>query len=312
MSCELETIESLFFDRYASSLDKDVVPMVFILGSPRTGSTLFYQLIINFFDFFYFSNLINNHFAEHPVVGAALQHQLEPNPDVSYKSRYGKTEGEFGPSEASYVFRNWFGGGHPSQIVSSEVLPGKDKHLCQSLQSIYALFGKPILIKNAWNCFRIEALAQRFANAYFIWIRRDITHAALSDLEARYRKGDPVATVWNSATTKNYKAIQKLPYWNQVVEQQYEYNRSIGRDLETYASERYIELWYENICARTRITLERLVEFFTVHDLVFSLKESTIPLLNRSSGPKGLEKDAQKIQAYIDTHSQRFADYRYS
>ena len=71
MSKVLEKAEALLFEKYADRAVCAHTPLVFIVASPRTGSTLIYQLLINSFDFFYFSNFIADNYAEFPAVGAA-------------------------------------------------------------------------------------------------------------------------------------------------------------------------------------------------------------------------------------------------
>jgi hypothetical protein len=244
--------EQLLFERYCSGALPDVpvmntsTPVVFIIGSPRTGSTYLYQLLINWYRFFYFTNFINSYFYTEPAVGAAIDFMTHPLGGVSYDSCFGKTLGMFGPSEGSYILKNWFGGTHPSQSESCDVLDGKTAHFRRSMQCIYEIHRKPILIKNAWNCFRIKALSELFPNARFIWIRRDIVESSFSALNARVATGD--IERWNSATPTNFKSIQSLQPWAQVVEQQYEFNKAISEDLDKYRAKRHRVVWYEDLC----------------------------------------------------------------
>src|SRR5262249_7932126 len=116
---------------------------------------------------------------------------------------------------------------------------------------------KPLVIKNAWNCFRIPALARLLPAARFLWVRRDIGTAAKSDLHARYStKGSPV--IWNSATPHNVESLRARPYWEQVVENQFEFNAAMHRDLNAHAKERFLEVWYEDLCADPSFTLDRI------------------------------------------------------
>ena len=55
-------LEKLLFSKYAVPGATANAPTVFVLASPRAGSTLLYQWLINHFDIFYFPNLVNEHF----------------------------------------------------------------------------------------------------------------------------------------------------------------------------------------------------------------------------------------------------------
>lgn len=228
---------------------------IFILGAPRTGSTLLYQLMADRFELPYIANLTNDRFAATPIVGLAIQKAVPV--EIAFESSYGKTAGPFQPSEGSGVMMNWFGGGHPSEIRSTSILEGREAHLRATLAAVDALYGAPLLVKNAWNCFRIRWLAGALPAARFIWIRRDIRAAAISDLEARYRtKGDPGS--WNSATPANVDELRKLPPALQVVENQIAFNRAIAGALAAQAPERSLEVWYEDLVREPDAVLARI------------------------------------------------------
>ncbi len=298
MSATLTELDQRVLDQYVPAAE---LPLVFILGSPRTGSTLIYQLLINAFGPFYISNFINDAFAEHPAVGAVLDQQLNPREPVPYESHYGKTASCFGPSEGSLVFRHWFGGEHPSQTKSAIVLPPKREHMLRSLTAIHAITGRAIVLKNAWNCFRVRELSRLFPKSAFIWVRRDIEAAAVSDLESRYAHGSPER--WNSATVANYLEIQRRPYWEQVVEQQYEYHRAMSEDLRACCPDRAIELWYEDVCVEPAAALDECGAFFARIGIHAPQRPIELPRLSAARDPKLSEEDRARIHDYVRRHA---------
>lgn len=294
----MKQLEKEIFNLYPN-VDGNAIPIVFILGSPRTGSTLVYQIMINFFDFFYISNITNNLFSSAPSVGAAIHHSLYSNVEVSYNSQYGKTEKLYEPSEGSALMSRWFGGRHPSQIYSKEVLSSEEDHMLKSLGCMHAITQKPIIIKNAWNCFRVKNLSSLFPNSKFIWIRRDIGDSATSDLKSRLNQGN--SRIWNSATTHNYREIQQRPPHEQVVLQQYEYNTAIESDLNRYAKKRYAEIWYEDLCRNTNYELQKLQKFLNMQ-----IKDKPLPDIHRSR-PSHMD---EQITAFIDSQGEVLSRYR--
>lgn len=309
MSLGLDKAEELLFRKYDTGTIEEA-SSIFVLGSPRTGSTLLYQLLLNLFDVYYFTNFVNEHFMKHPIVGAAIDSHVNARGNVPYKSEYGKTKGEQGPSEGSFIFREWFGGEHPSQERSARILEGRQKHFLRTFRSIFTLLQKPILTKNAWNCFRVEELTRLLPNARFIWIRRDILQSSLSDLEARYRRGSP-QEIWNSATPSNVEALKRQPYWEQVVEIQFEYNIAIEESLSAYASGRYLQVWYEDLCLNTKQELGRMESFLKPLN-VRSRSQDRLPVLEPSQGSKGLDEDRLKIEKYSKgREGNRFQNFMY-
>jgi hypothetical protein len=300
----IQATEELLYDLYGQQINIENVPSIFILGSPRTGSTLLYQLICRHFSTVYITNHTNDNYAETPSVGVALDHTLFPDPNITLESSYGKTKRPFEPSEGSAIFAHWFGGEHPSQLKSARVLPGRRQHFQRSLQTIFAISNRPLVTKNAWNVFRIQELATTLKSAIFIWIRRDIAKSALSDLEARYRRGGP--EIWNSATTSNYQEIQKLPYWEQVVEQQYWYNKTISEDLEKFARGRFCEVWYEDLTSQPKDTIDNLFSFLTARYSTVTKRHSSIPAIESRSKQSLLASDFDLITTYIMNNSTKF------
>ena len=232
---------------------------VFILGAPRTGSTYLYQIIASYFRLPYISNLTNDLFASTPIIGLAIQHGIFVETETS--SLYGKTVGPFQPSEGSGPMSHWFGGGHPSQDVSNTIIGGREWHFRSTLAACEYLYdGAPLLIKNSWNCFRIPYLARALPQARFIWIKRDIRQAAGSDLEARYiTKGS--GTAWNSATPSNVDRLRQRPVTEQVVENQFEFNKAIGDAFGEHTGCLWCELWFEDLIQEPAIALDKLSRF---------------------------------------------------
>ena len=296
----LHAVEESLATKFSNEISIGSLPCVFILGAPRTGSTLFYQFLINHFEFYYPTNLLNESFAEVPVIGAFFEQKLGTAAEVGYKSKFGKTEGPMGPSEGSKFFQRWYGGEHPSETHSSSLLPGLSEKIQRTFAALYGLTGAPLLFKNAWNCFRIESIASLFPLASFIWIRRDIRQAARSDLEARGKHGG--YDVWNSATPKNYQEIKQRPYWEQVVEQQYEYGRRISSDFEMLSQKRIMTIWYEDICLNPINELSRLERFFSMAG-VGAIKRGSNSDFSASVSERNLSKDheGRLILAYLDS-----------
>lgn len=232
---------------------------IFILAAPRTGSTFFYQTLVRVFGLPYISNLTNEFYPSMPILGLSMQHGVKVR--IDDRSSYGKTAGLFQPSEGSGPMTFWFGGAQPSQSKSSRILNGREPHFIRTIAGCEALYdGAPLVIKNAWNCFRVAYLATALRGARFVWVRRDIREAARSDLEARYlTKGDPEA--WNSATPANVETLRRLPPAHQVVENQYEFNRAVETDLASHATGRYVEVWHEDFVRDPERELGRLTHF---------------------------------------------------
>lgn len=298
----LPELEKLFFNLVSIT---EPSPL-FILGSPRTGSTPLYQSVASVFSFPYISNFINEQFGQYPIVGFALQRGVRV--EIDWKNQFGKTTGEFQLSEGSAVVSRWFGGGHPSQLVSNSILGGEEEHFLKTLKAVEYLYGRPLLIKNAWNCFRIKYLATRLPKAKFIWIRRDISQAAKSDLLARHiTKKDP--NEWNSATPANVELLKKLPPAHQVVENQFEFNRAIGNDLQEFAAGKWIDIWYEDFVTRPEEVLQELASFLKYGPAVGGNNFGNQITVSKS---KLSDLESIEIEQYVKDNLSRFLPFTYT
>lgn len=237
--------------------------VIFVVAAPRTGSTVLYQALADSFDLPVISNHANADTPEHPVVGILESHTARRagNARGDFGSLYGKTEGAHNLSEGSAVFTYWCGGGHPSETCSPGVIEDKAAHMRATFAAVEAATGKPLLTKNAWNCFRVADIASRFPEAGFIWLRRDVRAAAESDLAARHAvHGD--ALTWNSATPANVDALRALPPEAQVLENQYEFSRAIAQAAAGLSPHRFAEVWYEDFIAEPDAVMQRLAAGF--------------------------------------------------
>jgi len=300
-----ETEASLFAELLGDCPRPAAAPVLFVLGAPRTGSTVFYQALIQYFRLPYFSNLTNTVFPRHPLVAAHLLHALRESIKIGFSSNYGKTTGALQPSEASYVFHNWFGGEQPSQSRSCSILEERREHCVRTVASIQRLFRAPLVTKNAWNCFRIESLARLFPNAFFLWIRRDLIGSAVSDLAARYVvQNDP--NVWNSATPARVEELRRRPCWEQVIENQYEFSVAIEEGLARYVPDRHAVVWYEELVRRPRKVLAGLARRLQATGA--RPAEAPFQLPRPSGNPRPLrDGDEAKIRAYVASQPERFA-----
>ena len=277
---------------------------VFIVGAPRTGSTVLYQAVCNRFGMPFVANLTNDLFASTPIIGFTIQKAAPIK--IAFNSRFGKTEGAFQPSEGSALMKHWFGSGDPPALNAATIRAGLEQHFVDTIRAVAILFGSPLVVKNAWNCYRVPCLARTLPKAYFIWIRRDIGDAAKSDLDARYQtKADP--TLWNSALPPNIEELRRLSPPLQVVENQYAFNVALRDSLQYLARERWMEVWYEDFQLDPEGVLSRIGKFLN------QLPRSGAPITRIVPSRKWrlAAADAEAIDDYLGQSQSRFDQDRH-
>lgn len=281
---------------------------IFIVHAPRTGSTFLFQSLIAAFRLPYVANMTNDNFGDTPIVGLSIQQSWPAYNQIMEKSRFGKTEGLMQPSEASALMRHWFGGGHPSELACGEFLENKKQHMQATFGAAFALFGDPMVIKNAWNSFRIRALSEAFPSSAFIWARRDLEPSALSDLAARYSvQGDPM--VWNSATPRNVDELRLRPYPEQVVENQVEFARAISAQFQALPPSRRSVVWYEDFVRNPGAELQRLARELSA--LERAQIKRLLPVLPAEDARGLPDADRASVVDFISREADRLKPHRY-
>lgn len=201
----LHLTEFLFFRKYTSKADYSPI---FIIGAPRSGSTILYQLITNYFSILYTSNLVHYCFRNF-FMGFIIHHYFYGNKTHnSFNSEYGDTSKDslLAPSECSNFWYKYFPNKNiplPKEEISNINL----EKLRYTINKVINHFKKPIIFKNLNNSNRIEVLLKTFPNAKFIVIKRDIFYNAQSVLMARKNLNYPSNKIW-SIKPLNYKEIE--------------------------------------------------------------------------------------------------------
>src|SRR6056297_1412323 len=82
-------------------------PPVFIMGPPRSGTTLLYQLLTQTCHFSYFSEFAAS-YNTFPFLATYLKKKHFGKDNQSFKSDFGRPRGLFAPSEAGEIWNRWF------------------------------------------------------------------------------------------------------------------------------------------------------------------------------------------------------------
>ncbi len=123
-------------------------PPVFIVGPPRTGSTLLYQLVVGCFHVGYLSNRHCRLYGA-PSLVERIRH---PEPPSVLESRYGRD---------------------------------KLRRLRASVRALGNAAGRPLVFKNLICALRLGPISETLPEAVFVRIRRNVLATAVSLLAGR-------------------------------------------------------------------------------------------------------------------------------
>ncbi len=227
------------------------LPVVFIIGAMRSGTTLVSQLLAQDGGFGYISNLTAR-FWKAPGIGVLIDRALRPIESFGsdFRSAYGVTAGQLEPHEFGYFWDSYFNFGQETHTLTAELLARVDSAgLLRAVASLEAAVGKPMVFKNnSWCTLQAAFLARVFPQSLFVVCRRHPLYLAQSVLNGRRQRYGSVAAWW-SIRPSTYHAIIKLPPHEQVIVQALDIEREMDVQLAAIPSDRIIEAPYERVCA---------------------------------------------------------------
>ena len=233
---------------------------IFVVGAPRSGSTLLYQLMVEAWDVTYLSNL---HCA---FLGAPHLVELTAPwrpPPRTFASHHGRTLGSAGPSECGDYWYRFFRR-RPQYVPLEAVDPDCMRRLRGSVRALTARAGRPAVFKNLVNSLRVAPLGTVLPEALFVVIHRDLVANAASLLAGRLERSGDYGRWW-SAEPPEIGRLRALPPHEQVVEQIRAIDALIRADAEGLGPDRFHDVVYESLCEGVRGTLAGIREFAAGH-----------------------------------------------
>ena len=245
-------------------------PQIFVLGAPRSGTTLMMQWLAASGAVAYPSNLMAR-FPSAPAIGASLQRLLsdeslafrdelsdvQPQP-VDFASDLGKTSGALAPNEFWYLWRRF--------LPTTEIEPlgariGQVDRagLRRAIGSVAAVLERPFAAKGLMLQYDLAFFAELFPRAVFLHVQRDGLANAASLLRARqsfFGSTQP----WYSAKPPGYEALLELEPEAQVCGQVAWTQQAIEHGLQGLPAERHLTVPYGAFCADPAQWHQRLWE----------------------------------------------------
>ena len=267
-------------------LNRDIqlqFPPVFIVGVPRSGTTLLYQLMMSAFKFAYIPNVANTWY-QCPITATRWALRWCQPYQSLFASRHGYEQGCLAPSEAGNIWNRWFpyekreGFNYtPAGWLSDSA----QQEIVRCVAHIEQLFDAPFLTKNVKMSVRIAALREMFPGALFIHISRDPLDAALSLLVVRRKNNKE----WWSVLPREYAELEALPELEQVCKQVYFTEQNILDDVKGI-SDRVHSLPYSTVCSQPHLTITELSQYFNQSEMNLAPDLKDVPDSFPVSQPK--------------------------
>jgi len=291
-------------------------PFAFIVGAPRSGTTLLLQWFASQGSFSYPTNVLNR-FAYAPYIGALIQQMLfnraydysmefqADEAQIQFSSDLGKTKGYLAPNEFQYYFRNYMNQFEPRYLDQSDLKNIDFNGIYQGLCSIESVFNKPFVCKIVMLQFHLAVLHKCVPNSIFLFIKRSPIYNMQSLYNARIKYYGNMETWW-SVKPKEYEKLKEMDAYHQIAGQVYYTNKMIESEIELIPNENKILIEYEKFCEDPESLLFKIKSLYSKFNVDIekynSIKEKFVnenSLKIKHSEIKKLEKAYENISNYM-------------
>lgn len=257
---ELNELLAPTMDRVVARHETPELPIVLVMGCPRSGTTLALQWLASLGVFSYPTNLLSRFYAA-PYVGALVQRMLV-DPEYQFRdellgvpyhrpdfgSALGKTTGLLAPNEFWYFWRRHFAAQPDPWLPAGDCIDRG--RLLAELASLQAgLGGLPFAAKGLMFNWRIPELDALLPRAVFINLRRDPILNMQSLLAARREFYGDIRS-WYSFKPPQLSSVEQMDPYEQVAAQVTYTRTAVEQGLDAIAGERGLTVDYETLCRR--------------------------------------------------------------
>jgi len=217
------------------------LPLLFVMGPPRSGTTLVTLSLIRCLPVTYLNNLTAL-FPRAPITANLLFGRPIRHEGVTLANYYGRTRGVSGPNDSLHLWDRWLG--QDRTQIPEQIEAEAGAQLVRFFAAFEAAFGGPLIAKNNSlnGCARL--VGALLPTAHFLCLRREPLWLAQSLLEARrHIHGDPEVSygIDDPARPEGLDPIAD-------VVRQVQFHAALAARQRTALGERFQELRYEVFC----------------------------------------------------------------
>jgi len=263
------------FERRLLSSSAQSPSPVFIIGAPRSGTSLLYELMITRFRFAYMSNA-SHRFFKTPLAASRLFARAIGDWNGNFTSRYGHIDGWGAPNEGGWIWQRWLDdgewrdeGGFPEGSIAE---------LRRLTAGFSALSGTPFLNKNVMHSNRLRLMQRIWPDALFIEVRRDALDNARSIVRAERAEGGPEKHGDDWWSVRPHLATEYAGEADtaRAVAQVIGVARDIAEDMAAIGESQLLSIDYKDMCRDPRSMLTHISQFLASKSVNLS-DRGTIP-----------------------------------
>lgn len=242
--------------RLKKQINKNI-PVIFVVGIQRTGSTLVSQFIEKNFSFFPIGNF-NSIFKRSNYYIHRWLAKVYKRPNPSYQNFYGISKGFFSIGDCYELWDRWFGKNH--YIIPDSISDEQETDMQEFFTSLYSAYKRPLLTKNNRNSLLLPLFEDNFKNAFFVVVKRDPVAVIRSTIKASKDFFGDESLLWGlypsaDFDTSNYENIIEAATVQFLMLEQI-----LNKQLEKLDKSSYLLVDYNNFCANPSGFQEDLIK----------------------------------------------------
>jgi len=270
-------------------------PPVFIIGPPRSGTTVLYQLLCRHFNFGYINNFVADWY-NIPITATKLYNIFSNQTNsIELISNFGKSFKLYGPNEFGNFWYRWFDKSHflknRPEIIKSEIR--------LEVAGLTKIYQKPIIFKNVVTSMRIIPLSQIFKSSIFLVLIRDNLDIAQSILNAKINlfndKSHPFSVI-----SSEEQLNPEIPYWKQIISQINGVYTNINSAKNSIGEEKFIFVDYKELCNNTDQVLKSIHNQLNKRGIRVDANNNYPNKLNYSTGKKVSDIDYNLLKDELE------------
>jgi len=218
---------------------------IFIVGAPRSGTTLLSQLFSGCTNAGYPNNLMAS-FWNAPITGALLSKRWTEDKIFTGDSNFGQTSDYREPHEFGAFWRSNLlmdGMEQPDGVLTESI---NWSHLANTLEDLSRIFSVPMVYKAFHLAWFIREINRVLPDSKWIWITRNTVDNARSILDLRRHLHNDINTWASSKPIGIDKYFVNNPYL-EVVAQVELINQWIDSQLKTVNKDNWLSLSLESL-----------------------------------------------------------------
>ena len=276
-------------------------PVVFIIGPPRSGTTLIYELLVRKYKFSYMSNLAHRLYMT-PVAATTLGKILVENWHRQlksvYESRYGSISGWGAPSEGGWIWNRWFSESYYLDESHAANVPRQE--IQNTVYGLCKAMNGPFINKNVMHSVHLRLLDQLFPKCLFIHINRDIKSNVRSIMRAN-SQDDINKNEWVSVKPREWEKYKNEDIVLRSAIQVSYIHKNIEEDERFIGSGRVFPVAYEDFCQNSGAMLDAICAFLNKNDVNIKERDIQLPELSVSSQKLFSEDIEHRIDECVNT-----------